>query len=756
MFRELRQSFPTRRGAIALLIAHLLGSLLFMLSRSSGTNSAWGGLPLDDSWIHLVYARSLAERLAFQYNPGQWEAGMTSPLWCLLEAPFVRLSLWTGLSAPIAVKLLGTVVAWGVSLVLFALGRALGGCTIAAYAAALLPAIEPDLAFARVSGMEVWLAGGLTCLSLLFALRGNWLWAGIAAALGLWARPEAALWALILPLAAPLPPLGLGRDPERSRPSVRSLGLYALPPLIAAGLFVAYCLAVTGRPLPNTAYAKWAPVEGWTIDAWLAGAGTHFVAGSAFFRFGGGLLLLVAALRAFFGKRRDLAFLVVVGVLYPLLFALVESRNYYFFHPNLTFAFHRYYLPVTFLPHLLAGVGAGLTIETFRRRSGPRDLVLLGLGTVGLLLALIPLPGRLLGRIWLYSWNTRNIDELQVQAGDWLGNNSAAGSTVALNDAGAIRYRSGRRAVDLAGLNTHQLSGVDGVPASTWRLLEAERVEWLAVLPFWYPEFERMPGIEKAREFKAETFTLKSNAGWDRTVIYHVPGGVRAEMGAPLFVAEADRLLQRGAWDLARAKLREALACAPEDTAATARSVRIDALEGTARTRWMELQGRSLRGAEAMEAADLALRLGEDAASRSHFEAAYASLAGQERVRAVTARAQALAQRRRGDEALGVLRRASTDDPNPLYLVQVGRLAMQGQRYRIAEQAYRRAISTARDPETRAFALAGLVETAVASENRKLAEETILQLSGVPIAPAQRARLEEQVRSLRRLPHGWD
>ncbi|MBK8230895.1 MAG: hypothetical protein IPK72_09995 [Candidatus Eisenbacteria bacterium] len=756
MFREFRGSFPSRRGAITLLVAHLLGSLLFMMSRSSGTNSAWAGLPLDDSWIHLVYARSLAERLAFHYNPGQWEAGMTSPLWCLLEAPLVRISLWTGFPAPVAAKLLGTLVAWGGSLVLFVLGRTLGGGTVVAYAAAILPALEPDLAFARVSGMEVWLAGGLTCLSLLFALHGGWFRAGVTLALGLWTRPEVALWALLLPLAAFLPSVGPGKERGLQRPAARSLARYLLPPMAAAGLFVTYCLVVTGRPLPNTAYAKWAPVAGWTADAWLTGAATHFIAGSAVFRFGGGLFLLAAAFRALLGKRRDLICLAAVCILYPLLFALIESRNYYFFHPNLSFAFHRYYLPVAFLPHLLAGIGAGFAIEALRRRGGSRDLLLVGLGTIGLFLAAAPLPGRMLGRIWLYSWNTRNIEELQGEAGDWLKSNSATGGTLALNDAGAIRYRSERRAVDLAGLNTHQLAGIEGVPASTWKLLEAQRVEWLAVLPFWYPEFERIAGIEKAKEFQAENYTLKNNAGWDRTVIYHVPGGVRAAMGAPLFVAEADRLLQRGAWDLARPKLREALACAPGDTAAMTRIRRLDALEEAARGRRAELEGRALRGPEALEAAELALRFGEEDASQAHFEAAYASLAGQDRVRAVTTRAQALAQRRKGDEALRLLRRAAAEDPNPLYLVQVGRLAMQGQRYRVAEQAYRRAISTARDQETRAFAVAGLVETAVASESRRLAEEAILQLSAVPIAPAQRARLEEQVRSLRRMPHGWD
>ena len=42
------------------------------------------GFPLDDSWIHLHFARNLAEGAGFAYNPGRPVAGSTAPLWTLL------------------------------------------------------------------------------------------------------------------------------------------------------------------------------------------------------------------------------------------------------------------------------------------------------------------------------------------------------------------------------------------------------------------------------------------------------------------------------------------------------------------------------------------------------------------------------------------------------------------------------------------------------------------------------------------------
>src|SRR5512142_1796501 len=44
------------------------------------------GFPLDDAWIHQVYARNLGTRGEFSFFVGQPSAGSTSPLWALLLA----------------------------------------------------------------------------------------------------------------------------------------------------------------------------------------------------------------------------------------------------------------------------------------------------------------------------------------------------------------------------------------------------------------------------------------------------------------------------------------------------------------------------------------------------------------------------------------------------------------------------------------------------------------------------------------------
>ena len=95
------------------------------------------GFPLDDSWIHLQFARNLAEGAGFSFNPGRPVAGSTAPLWTLLlgaGATVFSASLWTA-------KVLGIIVTLGAGLLtrraVLAWGVAFPGVSVAATAAAV-------------------------------------------------------------------------------------------------------------------------------------------------------------------------------------------------------------------------------------------------------------------------------------------------------------------------------------------------------------------------------------------------------------------------------------------------------------------------------------------------------------------------------------------------------------------------------------------------------------------------------------------
>ncbi|NJL26429.1 MAG: hypothetical protein HC897_00450, partial [Thermoanaerobaculia bacterium] len=61
---------------IGILALHL-GSELYLLSGRLG-------FPLDDSWIHVQFARNLAHGNGLSYNPGTLSTASTAPLWTAL------------------------------------------------------------------------------------------------------------------------------------------------------------------------------------------------------------------------------------------------------------------------------------------------------------------------------------------------------------------------------------------------------------------------------------------------------------------------------------------------------------------------------------------------------------------------------------------------------------------------------------------------------------------------------------------------
>jgi hypothetical protein len=74
-----KSSAELDRRALLILAAASILSLCGYLLISALTLRV--GFPLDDSWIHLTYARNLALRGEWAFLPGVPSAGSTAPLW---------------------------------------------------------------------------------------------------------------------------------------------------------------------------------------------------------------------------------------------------------------------------------------------------------------------------------------------------------------------------------------------------------------------------------------------------------------------------------------------------------------------------------------------------------------------------------------------------------------------------------------------------------------------------------------------------
>jgi len=205
--------------------------------------------PLDDSWIHMQFARNLAEGRGFSYNPGVPVSGSTAPLWTLaLGGAFAVLG-----SHPVLAKVLGIGATLGTAWLAGRLALAWTDRVAAALLASGLVALTGPMVWGALSGMEVALAALLVTAALLLHARGRAGAAGAALGAAALARPEAVLLLPLFWLAGPL----TGR---------RAL-VWSLPVAGFLAPWVAFNLATTGTPLPATAAAK---IEGGLVG-YLAG-----------------------------------------------------------------------------------------------------------------------------------------------------------------------------------------------------------------------------------------------------------------------------------------------------------------------------------------------------------------------------------------------------------------------------------------------------------------------------------------------------
>ena len=322
-----------------LLAAHMLSALLVLLDRAPGTRAALWGFPLDDSWIHMVYARSLAALRGFEYNPGQLEAGLSSPLWTFALLPASWLARWFGISVVLPAKLTGVLAAVAASLAACRLVRGLGFAAAAELAAGLVLAADPSLTFAKLSGMEVALAAAVALWTVSEVVHERLSLAALGAGLAPLARPELIVLSLLV-LA-----LLQRKVHQQHAPTRRRITLAAVV-VAPAGLWILYCLLVTGHLLPNTFYAKFASGSH-RFGANLVGILGQWFPSCAWFAHGTGCLLWgLGAILLF--RRGWLAGLLVV--VFPLVFlaAVAASRNL----PQVSaFYWQRYLLPG--LPFLL-------------------------------------------------------------------------------------------------------------------------------------------------------------------------------------------------------------------------------------------------------------------------------------------------------------------------------------------------------------------------------------------------------------------
>jgi hypothetical protein len=405
--------------------------LLTMLSISSP------GLALDDSWIHVQFARTIYEGMPWEYSPGYPSTGSTSPLWSIILS-----SVFWFTRDPIG-------VVWGVyiiSIVFYVLSTFLAGHIVASYLDSVVAGVATCAAFVLVprntwlmlSGMETPVFVFILLLSI--AMLDNEeakydLILGIVAGLAFLSRPEGAI--IVLLIAARFLILSFKR-----KMTMKRIGMFFLSGLLAFAIvspWILYCLTVTGYPLPDTFYAKVHVPTATEIDAWDI-FWTYFIREMPFLPIAAFLGIILIP------KGRPYAWLlpVILTVLYRLSapYASLINNN-------------RYLLPVFDL-FLIPAIAALVIILRlifvalleFRYSVSLRHMTL----AIAFILVIVPNVPSYTSQAPFYGKAVGNINDMQVTIGRWLYENTPPDAVFATHDAGALRYFSNRTMIDFAGL----------------------------------------------------------------------------------------------------------------------------------------------------------------------------------------------------------------------------------------------------------------------------------------------------------------
>ncbi|MCI0439489.1 MAG: hypothetical protein L0177_10200, partial [Chloroflexi bacterium] len=226
--------------------AHLVGALTFFLIQSDGGQNGWNIAPADDTWIGLTYARNFADTLVFSYNPGQSEAGMTSPLWVVLLGVLHRIFQ---LDVPALAQVVGILLATATSAFAYLIASRISGNTLVGMTAGLVIALDPTFAFAKISGAEVALFAAASLGAIWALMGGRHTLAGIFLGLVALARPEGFLLVIAVLVAFAAQRLWERADARFVLSDAQELIIIGAPPVLAIAAWVSYNLTVTGLPL---------------------------------------------------------------------------------------------------------------------------------------------------------------------------------------------------------------------------------------------------------------------------------------------------------------------------------------------------------------------------------------------------------------------------------------------------------------------------------------------------------------------------
>lgn len=496
-------------GPLLLAAALAVSAVFLLVTRAEG----FVGYPLDDSWIHQVYARNIARYGEFAFVPGVPSAGSTSPSWSLAltlgHVLRVEPRAWSYGLGILALAGTGALAFWHVRGALP--GRRLGW----AVWVALLVVAEWHLGWAAVSGMETLLFAGLALATLIVPTRYP-AWLAVLTALAVSTRPDGLT---LVPFVALR--LWLAHDLSL-RTARRPLLVFA--GVLALGLvpYFALNLALNGSLLPNTLAAKdvtfsaYRAMPLWNRMFWLCASAATCEPGVFAQPWVGGQILLLPGLIAYVWKRvarREWQALVPVAWAMAFLAAFTLRSPIIFQHG-------RYQMPVIPVLVISAALGLAEVVTLDSPQLLKRLFSRLWAASVTMtLLTFVFIGAR------AYMRDVAFIETEMVASAFWLRDHTPPDAIIGAHDIGAAGYFSERRVRDMAGLVDPEIIPFLEDEALIAKWLDTVGVDYVVTFPNFFP------GITSAHAddiLYVSPYEYTTSIGYEKTLILRWTGSEAA------------------------------------------------------------------------------------------------------------------------------------------------------------------------------------------------------------------------------------
>ena len=447
------------------------------------------GLPLDDSYIYLTYAKQFGRLQPFSYYPGGgYSAGSTSVLWPMVLAPFWTLGarghalVWVSF---LLCTLLYAATAAGV----YQVAARIAGKGAALVAPALTLGIAA-FAWTSLSGMEVAFASALLVAMILLLFEQAPTGPptkrlAIVLACASLSRPEATLLVTAIVGVAML---------QRARQRDWKSAAWWAAPLAAPALWLLANKLFAGQLFPNTGVAKshfYLPGFDWTYWFDTVGTLTGKALKGLFWDGKSPLVLpkvvliawLVGAVRVVLWARREkrlLAGIVLVVSPWVLILAVIASSGLW------SFQNYRYIAPAFPLLAICVACAFVLPIRNNDVRVQRAHLGLVVALIIGFAIAAFP---RIKADAKLFAQGAMDVNTQVVAIGKYIAL-KLPDARVMFHDAGAIAYFGDGEVYDMLGLVTNYQAGIaNNGPGARFEFLEQlppeQRPTHFAYYPAW-------------------------------------------------------------------------------------------------------------------------------------------------------------------------------------------------------------------------------------------------------------------------------